>query len=509
MADPDPSGDDADQEDPWTGPAGSFRDPQGKVVLLDDRVLRLVHPEAVDEVRELLSTPAMVEMEAEGRIVGTSVLESDDQARALSELSEASDASQVPGHDVDDEALVLEHERIPFPSYPHEWPAEMLHAAGALTLDLSLEIVDEGLGLKDATPSNVMFRGPEPVLIDVLSVEERDPHNPTWLPSAQFIRTFLLPLFLHDDLGLSPHNLLLTRRDGVEPGEAYNMLGWAQRLLPPYLTLVSLPRWLSGERGENLLDRGRDRREEDPEKATFVYERQIKGLAKKLEKARPNPADQRSHWEDYMTTSQYDAEALEAKRTFVREAVAAGDPDWVLDIGCNTGAFSAVAAREGASVVAVDADPAVVGRTWQRATDQDLDVLPLVVDISRPTPPVGWANMEAPSFLDRARDRFDTVLMLALVHHLMVTERVPLNRIFELAAYVSREHVVVEHVGVEDPMFQRISRGREHLFEGHSRKTFEQAFQPWFLAVDDAPVPGLDRHLYHLTLDGDAGPGGR
>src|SRR5690349_129632 len=90
--------------------------------------------------------------------------------------------------------MILEHERIPFPSYPYEWAAPMLHAAGRLTLDLAASLAKEGMGLKDATPYNILFRGPQPVFVDLLSIERRDPRDAIWLPYAQFVRMFLSPL---------------------------------------------------------------------------------------------------------------------------------------------------------------------------------------------------------------------------------------------------------------------------------------------------------------------------
>src|SRR5205085_7617271 len=125
--------------------------------------------------------------------------------------------------------LVLEHERIEFASYPYEWTAEMLHAAAALTLELAQALMDDGLGLKDATPYNILFRGPEPVFIDVLSFERREEGDATWLPYAQFVRTFVLPLLANRKLGLGLDQILTTRRDGLEPEEVYRWAGPLQR----------------------------------------------------------------------------------------------------------------------------------------------------------------------------------------------------------------------------------------------------------------------------------------
>ena len=148
----------------------SFRDPGGRLYLRDGRVLREVNRSGLECLDAALGSRAVQELIERGNFVRTTILSRDDD-RALAE-----------------------HEAILFPSYPTEWPSEMLHAAGMLTLDLAEKLAGEGLGLKDATPFNILFRGRDPVFVDVLSVERRDPLDPLWLARAQFIRTFLLPL---------------------------------------------------------------------------------------------------------------------------------------------------------------------------------------------------------------------------------------------------------------------------------------------------------------------------
>src|SRR5204862_7399442 len=129
----------------------------------------------------------------------------------------------------------------------YEWTPEMLHAAGLLTLDLARELLADGLGLKDATPYNVLFHGPEPVFIDVLSFERREPGDPTWLPYAQFVRTILLPLLANRAYGLGLDQILTTRRDGSEPEEVYRWTKPSQRLRSPYFSLVTMPSLLGGK----------------------------------------------------------------------------------------------------------------------------------------------------------------------------------------------------------------------------------------------------------------------
>ena len=165
-------------------------------------------------------------------------------------------------------------------------------------------------------------------------------------------------------------------------------------------------------------------------------------------------------------------------------------------MGANEGRFSLLAAQRGASVVAIDSDPAVVGTIWRQAHARSLDVLPLVVDLTRPTPAIGWRNQECDSFLERARGHFDMVMMLAVLHHMLVTERVPLEEILSLAAELTREYLLIEFVAPADPMFRRIVRGREALHEHLTFERFEATAAARFELVKSLRIEGLHRCLY-------------
>jgi ribosomal protein L11 methylase PrmA len=173
-------------------------------------------------------------------------------------------------------------------------------------------------------------------------------------------------------------------------------------------------------------------------------------------------------------------------------------PRQVLDVGCNTGHFSVLAAARGARVVSIDSDAVVVGQVWRRAIANDLDILPLVVDLSRPTPAIGWRNRECSSFLERAAAGFDLVLMLAVLHHLLVSERIPLEEIIALAADLTTDYLIIEFVPPEDPMFRRIARGRDELFESFDQRAFEKMSERKFTIVQSQQLAQTGRRLYLL-----------
>ncbi len=107
-----------------------------------------------------------------------------------------------------------------------------------------------------------------------------------------------------------------------------------------------------------------------------------------------------------------------------------------------------------------------------------------MIDIARPSAAWGWANTEFPSFLDRARERFDCVLMLALLHHLIVDERIPLPWIFDLTAQLTRRLLIAEYVDPADPQFQAVARGRGALHRNLTVAAFEDAVHERFIVVD-------------------------
>lgn len=389
---------------------------------------------------------------------------------------------------------VWEHERIAFPSYPYEWPSEMLHAAAGLTLDLAEASLAEGFGLKDATPYNILFRGSQPVFVDVLSFERRDPLDPTWMPYGQFVRTFLLPLMASLHFGLPPDRTLSGQRDGVEPEMMYRWTSFWQRLKPPFLGLVTLPKWLGGNPSSEPSYKRQDA--SSAEKANFVMSGLLRNCRRQLNAVAPKTGRD-STWAGYLDhKSLYSASQLAQKEKFVQEALDLARPRDVLDVGANEGHFSLLAARKGASVVAIDYDPVVVGSIWKNASSENLDVLPLAVDLTRPTPAMGWRNEESPSFLDRARGHFDLVMMLAVVHHILVNERIPLLDLLKLADELSREYVLIEYVAPADPMFQRIVRGRDDLYAHMSPAWFEAEALSRFELVCSTRIDGLNRWLY-------------
>ena len=283
--------------------------------------------------------------------------------------------------------LLLEHPRIFFPSYPWEWTPGQWVAAGELTLELCSQLLHEGWILKDATPLNILFEGSRPVFVDLLSIERRDPSSPLWLAYGQFARTFLLPLAAYKQLGW-PLAATQNRRDGYEPVDLYPYLSAVERWSAPLCSLVTLPYLFEKRKGRGGAP---PKLKQAPEIATAVLERNFKGFARALHALEPKGRD--SRWSEYQTAADhYTDQERQHKQEFVDRAMQLLRPGSVLDIGGNTGQYSRIAASVGARVVAWDTDVASSDLNWREARTAGLPILPLVADVARPTPAVGWCN---------------------------------------------------------------------------------------------------------------------
>jgi SAM-dependent methyltransferase len=440
----------------------TFRDPAGSVVIQPDRVLRLLNEQGASELDAFLET--RFSKSFAGRLIET----------------------------LPTDVHVVEHPRIWFPSYPYEWPAEMLHSAASLTLDLARAALAENWQLKDATPYNVLFDGPNPIFVDVCSFERRDPRRAVWHAYGQFARTFLNPLIAHRTLKLPTAPLFLLSRDGLESEELYRWTPVLKRWLSSLLFSLTLPAQLSRVRRSKSADGGRE-----PEQALFILKRLLNGVQSRLRDLTPTSTEE-SRWTGYMGTFTYDAAQFDFKSGFVGRMMARVRPKRTLDIGCNTGHFSRVAAAAGSRVIALDRDAAVIGRLWRIAAQDRLDIQPLVADFARPTPAVGWRNAECSSLLSRLEQaEFEMTLVLGTLHHLTVTDRIPLDQLLELLASLTT-HAIVEYVGPEDEMFQFLSRGNEALYRDVTPQSFELECEAHFEIVEAAPIPGSSRRLYLL-----------
>jgi SAM-dependent methyltransferase len=407
----------------------------------------------------------------------------------------------VPADFVGDTAYRwLEHETLRFPCYPHEITAAQLHESAHLTLSLAMEALENGWILKDASAWNVLFDGGRPVFCDILSFEP-GPAPALWPAYAQFQRHFIIPLLLNKHLGVRPDTVFLQHRDGMPPEEARRMLRGLKAWRQPSLEAVTLPALFArravpgGRSGDNS-----PRVAHEPALAKHLLARTFRRLQRHLNRLAAPAGQKASTWVNYeRERDHYSSADLDTKRAFIARSL--GDPHirTVLDLGCNTGEFSFLAASLGKQVVAADFDGQCLERVYARARGEGSPVQPLVLNIGRPTPAVGWMSREVPGVLERARGRFDCLMMLGLVHHLLVTERASLAMIFELVRALQPRRLIIEWVEPGDRRFREISGMNAGLYDALSREAFEAELTGRFTIDASQSLPGGTRVLYACT----------
>lgn len=451
---------------------GSFRDPSTLVFYRDERVLRALDERALNDFRTLAASRFFSEASARGDIVHTK------------EVSEA-----APG----DWAGVLEHERVPFVSYPYEWTFSMLRDAALLQLQLLDDALDEDITMKDATPYNVQFAGARPTFIDLGSFQQLGAGEP-WAGYRQFCAQFLYPLMLraYKDVPFAPW--LRGRIDGITPIEMRALM--SRRDLRRKGVLLHVAMQARAER--RLADTDRSIRSE-LKAAGFrkeMIKANLKGLRKIITRMRWQPA---SGWTGYAADCKHVEGDRPAKTVFVEEAIARVSPSTVWDIGANDGHFSRLAARTADHVVAMDVDEPVVDRLYRSLRDVgEQRVLPLVVDLADPSPGLGWEGRERQPLEQRGRP--DLVLCLAVMHHLVIGRSVPVARFVDWLAGLDAS-VVLEFVGRADPMVQRLTLNRlEHeIHRGYDDASIRGELERRFRIEREQALPSGHRTLFHLT----------
>jgi ribosomal protein L11 methylase PrmA len=452
--------------------AGSYRDRRGYVFTAGDRILRGVFSPAAEVQREFLESRVFAQLVESGRLIGTRIAPDDPSALGI-----------------EGAALLLEHERVPFVSYPYEWPFAALRAAALLQLDVHLSLLEHDFTLADASAYNIQFRGPEPVFIDVLSVERYVP-GAYWIGHRQFCDQFLSPLLLTARLGVPYNAAYRGGLEGLSSTEIVPLLRLRDKLRPLTLLHIVLPARLEEAARRGRVDaRPPAARRPLPKEA---LRRLLLGLRRWI--TRLQPPSRRTDWTAYATHNTYEDAERSAKRERVARAVREAAPRAVLDLGCNTGDYAAVALEAGAGhVVGAEADAPTAHLAFVRAQRERLRFLPLVQDAANPSPSQGWRGAERTSLAERAR--FDFLVALAVGHHLAIGRNIPLDELVPWMVGLAPQGVI-EFVQKTDATVRRMLALREDIFPDYTEENFRRLLAANARIVGSEAVSASGRILF-------------
>jgi ribosomal protein L11 methylase PrmA len=427
--------------------AGSFRDPSGRVVQHNRRILRAIFEAGAPNYEAARDAGVIARAIERGRLL----------------------AAELVAPDGLDQVVVgakhwLEHPRLDLISYPYEWTFSALKAAALFHLDFQVELLADGFTLSDATAYNVQFRGTKPVFIDHLSIIPYA-ESEGWVGQRQFGMQFLSPLFLWAKRGIAPHAWYRGSVEGIPPEDLVKLLGWRDRLSFTVLAHIVGPAMVARRRVAEGLHA------KPPRKAKLSKDRLVAmlcGLRDYI--AQLSLPGEKTIWDDYADNNSYDAERRAAKHEFVGKAVAGVAPRLLFDIGCNSGDFSQTALDYGAeSVAGFDFDFGALERAFSRFDKMGAPVLPLWLDATNPSPSQGWANAERASLQDRSDA--DMVLALAVIHHLAIAKNVPLDMAVDWLMGLAPAGVI-EFPSKADPMVQQLLKNRPDIFPDYTEEAF-------------------------------------
>jgi hypothetical protein len=454
---------------------GSFRDREGRVFYHAGAVFRGLSQHALEEWEALSATTFFRRLMTEGQIVHT-------------ERVDPSRLSEVPY--AGEWAALLQHQPIPFISYPYEWSFGMLKEAALLQLDLLLAALSERMILKDATPFNLQWIGTKPTFIDIPSFEKISPGEP-WVGYRQFCQMFLYPLLLQAYKQVPFHPWLRGSIDGITPEHCRNLMSFRDLLRPGVLTNVALQAKAQARHAHTQRDIKADLRVAGFNHALIEANiRRLKKLIQRLTWSYPQ-----SIWSEYDKTNTYSDTDRERKVAFVRDVVRSRPWCLVWDLGCNTGTFSRIAAENARSVVAMDADQVTIDQFYQELHGEgQTTILPLVSNIADPSPGLGWRGLERKSLTERGKP--DLTLCLALIHHVVISANVPLKEFVDWLANLGT-NVVIEFVSKADPMVQTLLRNKRDNYTDYEVNYFESCLAEAFHVARREELQSGTRTLYY------------
>ena len=385
---------------------------------------------------------------------------------------------------------IIKPRKINFISYPYEWCFSQLKDAALLTLKIQKYSIDYGMSLKDASSYNVQFEKGRPVFIDTLSFEKINADKP-WVAYRQFCQHFLTPLSLMALVDIRLNQLLKTHLDGIP-------LDLVSKLLPKksYLSFYLLIHIHLHAKSQKVLKKKQVRKATINIKSLRVL---IENLENAVKSFKYNPGQ--SCWVNYYDTSNYSDVAVFHKSKLIGGYLDKIKPRTLWDLGSNTGLFSQLAADKDIETIAFDSDPSLIEKIYLKGNKKRVrdasKILPLVLDITNPSPSIGWANKERDSLVKRGSA--DCVMALALIHHLTIGNNVTFEKMAEFFSKIGKS-LIVEFISKSDSNVQRLLRNRKDVFDFYTKENFEDEFQKYFLIKAKDKIKGSDRILYLMKL---------
>ena len=455
----------------------SWRDPDGYVFKIDGKLYRKVNENRYLVQKELMGSSWYSNFVIQGKIVDSKWID----AKQLEGCAEIGNR-------------ILEHPILNTAAFAHEITAFQLWRSAELTLEIALTAIKYGWILKDASAWNILYAEGKPTFIDVLSFSKYD-YNSTWIAYSQFTRNFIIPLLLHKYCSIEPSEQFLLKRDP-------SSILFARKNLPmscwwrlSVIETVLLPSIFMGKKNRNISMHLNDtNREINKEIFTSALNRLL-GYVRSM---RPNTQDFLTTWKYYEKDRiHYNNNSLDSKREIVLKEIENIKPLHLLDIGGNTGEYIVASLNVGVkNATCVDFDTGSLNVLCERILNESLPINTFIANIARPTPSVGWRNIEVLSLIERLCGQFDMIMMLGLMHHLIISERLRLPDISSLMFDFNAPWLLVEWIPSNDEKFIEVAGLNLNLYSHINSEYFESCFAENFILNAKYEIKDSVRSIY-------------
>jgi len=380
---------------------------------------------------------------------------------------------------------IIQPELIPFISYPYEWSFSQLKHAALTTLEIQKKAIDLGMSLKDCSAYNVQFRKGKAVLIDTLSFEKYREGQP-WVAYKQFCQHFLAPLALMSYKDVRLNQFFRIYIDGVPLDLASSILPFYSYFKFPILSHIHL----HAKSQKHFADKSFKKESHQMSRMAFLG--LIDSLESAVKKFKWRLKD--TEWADYYGNINYSSDAFYHKKKLVSEMLEEINPKSVWDLGANVGIFSRIASDKGIHTISFDMDCVAVEKNYLECVKKgESNILPLLIDLTNPSPGIGWENQERMSLFERGPT--DVVLALALIHHLAISNNLPLNKI---ACFLNNicNSLIIEFIPKRDSQVQRLLLTRKDVFPDYTKQFFENEFSKYFTIQRSIKIQNSERTLF-------------
>ncbi len=447
--------------------ASSFRDPNGFVFLENNTLLRQVNPSYKKDYDHFIKSGLYEKLVS--------------QYLLIPHVEKKFTRAKYPHA-----YKILAPQTIQFISYPYEWTFSQWQDAALTTLKVQKIALEYGMTLKDASFFNIQFYQGRPVLIDSLSFTLYHPGEP-WIPYRQFCEHFLAPLALMSYGDIRLGQLTKTYSDGIPLDLAHTLLPFSSYLSVPLVFHIHLHAAMQNKTKVHIAHNTNSF-------STASLAELLESLTSSVTRLKWKPKP--THWSAYYENSSYSQRAFADKIRIVNRWLDKTNPKLVWDLGANQGAFSRLASKKSMYTVAFDNDFATVEHNYKQSRKiHDEYLLPLVMDLTNPSPDLGFAHAERSSLTKRGPA--DIVMALALIHHLAIAGNIPFAKI---ATFFHRlgKVFIIEFIPKSDQMIQTMLVNREDVFDNYTQTEFERCFKRLFTIKDVVRIKDSGRILYFM-----------